>query len=93
MFRAVADLRQYARARLMRYRGLPPVIAIVVLPMAAPVTTPLLFEALLTVATEGVDEVHVTIEFKFSWLLSANMPVAVNESSMVLGTLVLRGAT
>ena len=62
---------------------------IVVLPMATPVATPLLFDALLTVATEGAEEVQVTMEVKSSWLLSANIPLAVNESSMVSGTLVL----
>jgi hypothetical protein len=33
-------------------------------PTATPVATPALFEALLTVATEGLDEVHVAAEVR-----------------------------
>jgi hypothetical protein len=38
---------------------------IVVVPGATPVTTPLLSFALLIVATDGEDEVHVTAEVRF----------------------------
>ena len=67
--------------------------AIVVLPVETPVATPSLLEALLTVATEGAEEVQVTTEVRSSWLLSANIPVAVNGRSMVSGTLALCGVS
>ena len=59
----------------------------VVLPVATPVTMPALSDELLTVATDGVDEVHVTADVRSSCLPSLNVPMAVSWVSMVAGSL------
>lgn len=63
----------------------------VVLPVATPVATPALSAELLTVATEGVDEVHVTADVKSNCWPSLNAPIAVSWVSMVAGSLRLCG--
>jgi len=63
----------------------------VVLPAATPVATPALSAELLTVATEGVDEVHVTADVKSNCSPSLNVPIAVSWVSIVAGSLRLCG--
>ena len=63
----------------------------VVLPVATPVATPALSAELLTVATEGADEVHVTADVKSNFWPSLNVPIAVSWVSMVAGSLRLGG--
>src|SRR4029077_1094808 len=63
----------------------------VVLPVATPVATPALSAELLTVATEGVEDVHVTADVRSSCWPSLNVPVAVSWVSMVAGSLRLWG--
>jgi hypothetical protein len=50
----------------------------VVLPVATPVATPALSAELLTVATDGVEEVHVTADVRSNCLPSLNVPMAVS---------------
>lgn len=59
----------------------------VVFPVATPVTTPALSDELLTVATDGVDDVHVTADVRSSCWPSLNVPLAVSWVSMVAGSL------
>lgn len=63
----------------------------VVLPVATPVATPALSAELLTVATDGVDEVHVTADVKSNCSPSLKVPVAVSWVSIVAGSLRLCG--
>jgi len=60
---------------------------IVALPGATPVATPMVSVALLTVVTEGADEVHLTAEVMSKLWPSLNSPVALSCVSMVFGTL------
>lgn len=57
---------------------LPYVAVIVAVPAATAVTIPLEPAALLTVATDGADEVHTTIDVTVFVLPSEKVPVAVN---------------
>jgi hypothetical protein len=50
----------------------------VLVPVLTPVATPWLVDALLTVATEGVDEVQVTAEVRSSCWPSEKVPVALS---------------
>ena len=50
----------------------------VVLPGATPVARPLVADALLTVATEDEDEVHVTADVRLRLCPSAKFPVALS---------------
>ena len=59
----------------------------VVLPVPTPVATPGLSAELLTVATDGVEEVHVTADVKSNCWPSLNVPIAVSWVSMVAGSL------
>jgi hypothetical protein len=59
---------------------------IVVPPMATPVATPPLLDALLTVATDGADEVQVAAEVRSNCWPSENVPVALSWVSMVAGS-------
>src|SRR5947208_1193599 len=66
---------------------------IVVLPVATPVATPTLLDALLTVATNGVDEVQVTAEVRSNCWPSENVPTALSWVSMVAGNFRFCGVT
>jgi hypothetical protein len=59
----------------------------VVVPGATPVATPALPAELLTVATDGVEEVHVTADVRSNLSPLSNSPVAVSWVSMVAGSL------
>lgn len=59
----------------------------VLLPVATPVTTPAVSAELLTVATDGVDDVHATADVRSNCWPSLNVPVAVSWVSMVAGSL------
>jgi len=56
------------------------VAVIVVVPVATAVTFPLVPAVLLTVATAGLEELHVTDDVISCVLLSEKVPVAVNWS-------------
>lgn len=58
----------------------------VVLPGATPFATPALSAELLTVATDGVEEVQVTADVRSNCWPSLNVPVAVSWVSMVAGS-------
>lgn len=58
----------------------------VVPPLATPVATPALSAELLTVATDGVDEVHVVADVRSNCCPSLNVPVAVSWVSIVAGS-------
>lgn len=64
---------------------------IVVVPVVTPVATPPLPDALLTVATDGVDEVQVTAEVRSNCWPSEKVPIALSWVSMVAGSLRLCG--
>lgn len=59
----------------------------VVVPGATPVATPALAEELLTVATDGVDDVQVTADVKSNGWPSAKVPMAFSWVSMLAGSL------
>lgn len=63
----------------------------VLVPVATPVAMPALSAELLTVATDGVEDVQVTADVRSNWLPSLNVPVAVSWVSMVAGSLRLCG--
>ena len=63
----------------------------VVPPGATPFATPALSAELLTVATDGVEEVQVTADVRSNCWPSLNVPVAVSWVSMVAGSLRLCG--
>lgn len=63
----------------------------VVLPVATPVATPALSAELLTVATDGVEDVQVTADVKSNCWPSLNVPVAVSWVSMLAGSFRLCG--
>jgi hypothetical protein len=65
----------------------------VLLPVATPVATPALSAELLTVATDGVEDVHVTADVKSNCWPSLNFPMAVSWVSIVAGSLRLCGVT
>lgn len=65
----------------------------VALPAEIPVASPLVGEALLTVATEAGDEVQVTEPVRFCVVSSANMPTALNCVPVCSATVALAGET
>jgi hypothetical protein len=64
-----------------------------VVPGPTPVAKPSNGYALLTVATDGVAEAHVTLEVRFCVLRSMKVPVAVNSVVTPSGTLAVAGVT
>lgn len=60
---------------------------IMLVPAETPVAEPESLIVLLIVATEGMDEVHVTAEVKSSCWPSSKFPIAVNGIRIVSGTL------
>lgn len=62
-------------------------------PGATPVAKPLVPAALLTVATEAVEDVHVTADVKSWELPSANDPIAANPAMICCGMVKVDGLT